>query len=81
MNPSMGQKQNQAHRDETSGCQGERGGRGLDGELEISRCKLVCIERTNNKFLLYSTGNYIQYSVIKHNGKYEKECIYMYQYN
>ena len=33
----------------------------------------------NNKILLYSTGNYIQYSVISHNGKeYEKECIYMY---
>ena len=27
----------------------------------------------------YSTGNYIQYPVINHNGKeYEKECIYMY---
>ena len=31
------------------------------------------------KVLLYSTGNYIQYPVINHNGKeYEKECIYMY---
>ena len=27
----------------------------------------------------YSTGNYIQYPVINHNGKeYDKECIYMY---
>ena len=41
-----------------------------------------------NKVLLYSTGNYIQYPVINHNGKeYEKECIhiyintYMYMYN
>ena len=33
----------------------------------------------NNKVLLYSTRNYIQYFVINHNGKeYEKECIYMY---
>ena len=33
----------------------------------------------NNKFLLYSTGNYIQYSVIFHSGKeYEKDYIYMY---
>ena len=32
----------------------------------------------NNKVLLYSTGNYIQYSVINHNGKeYKKECIYV----
>ena len=29
--------------------------------------------------ILYSTGNYIQYPVINHNGKeYEKEYIYMY---
>ena len=28
---------------------------------------------------VYSTGNYIQYPVINHNGKeYEKECTYMY---
>ena len=33
----------------------------------------------NNKVLLYSTGNYIQYHVIYHNGKeYEKEYIYIY---
>ena len=33
----------------------------------------------NNKFPLYSTGNYIQYPVINPNGKgYEKECMYMY---
>ena len=31
----------------------------------------------NNKVLLYSTGNYIQYPVINHNGnEYKKECIY-----
>ena len=32
----------------------------------------------NNKVLLYSTGNYIQYPVTDHNGKeYEKEYIYI----
>ena len=32
-----------------------------------------------NKVLLYSTGNYIQYPVINHNGKeYEKECACIY---
>ena len=32
----------------------------------------------NNKVLLYSTGNYIQYLVINHNGKrYKKEYIYV----
>ena len=31
----------------------------------------------NNKVLLYSTGNYIQYSLINHNEKeYEKEYVY-----
>ena len=35
----------------------------------ISRCKLVYIEWINNRVLLYSTGNYIQYPIIKHNGK------------
>ena len=41
-------------------------------------CQLLCIECMNSKVLLYSTGNYIQYPVIKHNGKeYEKEYMYM----
>ena len=36
------------------------------------------IEWINNKILLYSTGNYIQYPVININGKeYEKENVYV----
>ena len=32
--------------------------------------------KDNNKILLYSTGDYIQYSVVNHNGKdYEKEYV------
>ena len=57
---------------------------GLDGGQKerlgfgISRCKLLYIEWINNKVLLYSTGNYIKYPVINHNGKeYEKECIWI----
>ena len=47
----------------------------------ISRCKLIYIEWINSGVLPYSTGNYIQYPVIKHNGKeYEKEYIYMYNW-
>ena len=43
----------------------------MDWELEI--IKLLHKEWINNKALLYSTGNYIQYSLINHNGKeYEK---------
>ena len=51
---------------------------GKDWEFGISRCKLLYREWINNKVLLYSPGNYIQYPVINHNGKeYEKECIYV----
>ena len=53
------------------------GGR-IDWEFGVNRCKLLYIGWIN-KVLLYSTGNYIQYPEINHNGKeYEKECIYMY---
>ena len=47
----------------------------------ISRYKLPYIKQVNNKVLLYSTGNYIQYAVINHNGKeYIKKYIYIYVY-
>ena len=42
------------------------GGRGgMEWEFGISRCKLLYREWKNNKVLLYRTGNYIQYPVIK----------------
>ena len=40
-----------------------------DREFGISRCKLLYTGWINNKALLYSTGNCIQYAVINHNGK------------
>ena len=49
----------------------------------ISICKLLYIKRINNKALLHSKGNYIQYPVINHNGKEYKNnayihiCMYM----
>ena len=46
-----------------------RGRAGKDGEFGISRCKLLYIEWINNKVLLYSTRNCIQYPRINHNGK------------
>ena len=46
-------------------------------ELGISRCKLLYVGWINNKVLLYSTRNYIQYPVINHNG-HMKRNIYMY---
>ena len=46
-----------------------------------TRCKLLYIEWINNKVLLYSTGYYVQYPVINHNGKeheivHKDICIY-----
>ena len=49
-------------------------------ELKVSSiladANYLYIGRINNKVLLYSTGNYNQYSVVNHNRKeYEKEYI------
>ena len=45
----------------------------MDWEFGISRGKLLYIEWINSKVLLYSTGSYIQYPVINHNGKVFKK--------
>ena len=68
-NLSTKEKQTHRHRKQTCGCQGDGGGGGKDWEFGISRCKLLHIGWTNNKVLMYSTGNYIQYPVINHNEK------------
>ena len=50
-------------------------------EFGMSRCKILYREWINNKLLLYSSENYIQYPVISQHGKeYEKEYIYIYIY-
>ena len=63
---------------------GEAVGGRMVWEVGISKCNLLIllyIEWTHNKFLLYNTGNCIQYPMINHNGKeYEKECVYVYKY-
>ena len=47
-------------------------------ESAIHRCKLLYIERINNKVQLYSTGSYIQYAMINYNGKeYFLKCIWI----
>ena len=57
---------------------GEGIGKGMEWEVGVSRCNILYI-KCINKVLLYSTGNYIQYPGINHNGKeYKKECIYVY---
>ena len=59
-------------------AKGARGCGGREWEFGVSRCKLLYIGWTNNKVLLYSTGNYIQYPVINQNGKkYKNVNIYV----
>ena len=53
-------------------------GGGKDWEPEVSRCKLLHINWINNKSLLYSTGNYVQYFVISYKRKESEKKIYMY---
>ena len=46
-------------------------GGGMDCEFGVSRCKLLYVNWINNKVLLYSTRNDIQYSLINLNGEEE----------
>ena len=46
----------------------------------VSSCKLLYTEWVNNKVLLYSAENYIQYPMISHDGQEYKSnvCVYIY---
>ena len=62
--PTMKQKENHRHGEQTCGCQGEGSGRaGTDWEFGVRRC------RCRTEVLLCSTGNYTQSPEINHNGK------------
>ena len=74
MNLFTKQKQTHRHREQTYGCQG--GARGTDWEFGVGGCKLSHLEWVNNKVLMCSTGNYIQYPAINHNGKEYKTRMY-----
>ena len=64
-------EQKQTHRQRT-GLWLSRACRGKDCEFRISRGELLYVGWIN-KVLLYSTGSYVQYPLISHNGKeYEK---------
>ena len=77
---NLSTKQTHRHREQTCGCQGGwAGGRRMNWEFGVGRCKPLHLEWVNDKVLLYSTGNYIQSPGINHNGKeYKKECLYVY---
>ena len=51
---------------------------GRIGNLGLTDTQLLDIKQINSEDLLYSTGNYIQYLKINHNGKqYENKYIYI----
>ena len=57
-------------------------GRGMDWKgVGVGRCKLLHLEWINNKVLMYTTGNYIEYPVINHNGKEYLRKVGIYVYN
>ena len=57
---------------------GGRGGK--DWEFEVSRGKPLYTGWINNKVLLYSTGNYIQYPVTNHDGKEYEKIYFLYSH-
>ena len=72
------QKQIHRYRKQTWLPKGKEGGGGMNQELGISRNKLPYIKQVNNKVLLYSTGNYIQYPAINHNGKEHEKYVLLF---
>ena len=52
-------KENDGLGEQTCGCQGEGGGRGMDGVLGVHRCRLLPLEWISSEILLCSTGNYV----------------------
>ena len=59
-------------------AKGEGVGGGMEWEVGVSRCELLYTEWINNKVLLYSTENYIQYPMVNHNGKEYLKRMYIY---
>ena len=50
---------------------------GGEWEAGVSRCKTFPYRLDNNKVLLYSPGNYVQYPMINHNGKEYFKNVYI----
>ena len=66
MNLYMKQQQTYRHRQQIYGYQREKH---VGEAFVISRYRLLYIKQINNKVLLYSTGDYIQYPLRNRNGK------------
>jgi len=59
-------------------AKGDVGREGVDWDFGIGRGKVLPLEWINNKVLMYSTGNYIQYPATNYNGKEYKKNVCMY---
>ena len=57
---SAKQKQIMAMESRLVVAMGYSGEKGIDGEFEVGRCKLLYLKSINNGVLLYSTGNPVQ---------------------
>ena len=77
MNLSTERKKKQTHSygEQTCGCQGGKGGSGMDGEFGVSRCKVIHLEWISNEILLYRI-------LIEYDGQCEEKtaCVYIYTY-
>ena len=69
MNLSMNKKRCKDVENRLDVAKWEGYGERMDWGSVISRCKLLYIERIENKVLKCDTGNSIQYPVTNHNGK------------
>ena len=59
------------------GCQGGRGGNGMEWEFEVNRCEILSLEWISSEILRYSTGNYIWSLMIAHDNV-RKRKVYVY---
>ena len=57
-------------------AKGDGFGRGMEGEVGVNICELLYTEQINNKVLLYSPENYIQWKIIFFK-VYIYVCVYM----
>ena len=58
-----------------------RYGGGITQEVGVRRCKPLYRKWINNKVLSYSTEDYIQYTMINHDGKEYFLNVYILMYN
>ena len=69
MNISMKQKQTHRCREQTCGCQGGGGWEREGWGVWDQQMQTIIYRWINNKVLLYSIANHIQYPMINHIGK------------